>query len=59
MEATIEISRAVSMLRSVIRSDLEICVLAVDSGDANDARKQLSEIGDKLKRIVNVLNGLR
>lgn len=47
------------MLRSVIRSELETCILAVDSGDADCARKQLLEIGDKLKRIVNVLNGMR
>lgn len=59
LETTIEISRAVSMLRSVIRGELETCVVAVDSGDAVHARKQLVELGDKLKRIVNVLNGLR
>jgi len=59
METTIEISRAVSMLRSVMRSDLEVCILAVESGDVDDARTQLTEIAHKLKRIVNVLNGLR
>lgn len=59
METTIEISRAVSMLRSVVRSELELCIVAVDAGDADCARKQLVEIGDKLKRVVNVLNGLR
>ena len=59
MDANIEISRAVSMLRSVMRTEIENCIRAISAGDNERARKEVSEMGDKLKRVVNVLNCLR
>jgi hypothetical protein len=47
------------MLRSVLRVDIENCVRAIDSGESDRARKEMSEMGDKLKRVINVLNCLR
>ena len=55
----IEISRAVSLLRSVLRVQLQTCTRAIVEGDRDVAHKEISEIEDKLKRAMNVLNCLR
>ena len=59
METKIEIARVISLLRSLTRSELGDCQAAIDGGDFDRARKQISDVGDKLKRAISVLNQLR
>lgn len=59
METKTEITRTVSLLRSLLRSEMELCGLALDAQDFRTARRELSEVRDKLVRAVNVLNRLR
>jgi hypothetical protein len=59
MDTKIEIARVVSLLRSVTRTELGDCARAIDGGEFDRARKQISDVGDKLKRAISVLNQLR
>jgi hypothetical protein len=59
MDTKIEIARVVSLLRNLTRIELGDCGRAIDSGDLIRARKQISDVGDKLKRAISVLNQLR
>lgn len=59
MDNRFEIARAVSMLRSMVRGEIESCVHAIDAGDTDRVRREISGLEDKLKRTINVLNCLR
>lgn len=59
MEANIELVRVVSILRSLLRSEVENCAHAIEANDQTRARREISEVSDKLKRAINVLNCLR
>jgi hypothetical protein len=59
MESSLKIIRAVSMLRSLLRIELEECGRAVRSGDIERAQIGIAEAREKLLRVINVLNQLR
>jgi hypothetical protein len=59
VDSKIEITRVVSLLRGLTRTELSDCERAIDVGDFDRARKQISDVGDKLKRAISVLNQLR
>lgn len=54
-----EITRTVSLLRSVLRGELDECGRLIDAGEIQRARGEISGIHDKLVRAINVLNRLR
>lgn len=59
MNESIAILRVVSMLRGLLRGEVQSCNAAIQAGDGSRARKEILEVTDKLKRAINVLNGLR
>ena len=59
MEKKIEVSRAVSILRGLVRIDLAECGQAIRLGDTDRAEIGIAEAQEKLLRAINVLNRLR
>ena len=59
METRLEITRAVSMLRSLLRIELVECGRAMRRGDIDRAETGIAEAREKLVRAINVLNRLR
>lgn len=59
MEAKFEITRTVSLLRSLLRGELEYCGRALEAQDYSAACRELHDVRDKLVRVINVLNRLR
>jgi hypothetical protein len=59
MDTKIEIARAVSLLRNRARSGLGDCERAIEGGDLDRVRREITDIGDKLKRAISLLNQLR
>jgi hypothetical protein len=59
MDAKMEITRTVSLLRSLLRDEVGKCGRLIEAGEIERARDEISEIHDKLIRAINVLNRLR
>ena len=59
LDRRIEITRTVSLLRSVLRAELEGCTKLIEDGDIERLQKQISEARDKLGRAIYALNRLR
>jgi hypothetical protein len=59
MDSKIEIARVVSLLRNLSRGGLGDCKRAIDGGDLDRAGKEITDVGDKLKRAIALLNQLR
>jgi ribosomal protein S20 len=59
LETRFEITRAVSILRSLVRTEIEQCKNAVQDGEVERAQKVMIDVQQKLTRAINALNKLR
>lgn len=59
MDSRIEITRVVSLLRSLLRGEIEECNQAIRGGELERAQEQISEAHDRLGRAIYMLNRLR
>jgi hypothetical protein len=59
MDSRTEIARVVSMLRSLLRGEIEECERAIRGDDLDRLHKEISEVHDRLSRAIYVLNRLR
>lgn len=59
VESRIEITRIVSLLRSILRGEVEECDRAIRDGELRRARSEISEVHDRLGRAIYMLNRLR
>jgi hypothetical protein len=59
MDAKWEIARTVSMLRNLLRAEINSCKRAIEEDNLDLASRELSGVHDKLARAINVLNRLR
>jgi hypothetical protein len=59
VDTRLEITRTVSLLRSLLRSELGDCERSIAAGDVDRTRQGISEVHDKPVRAINVLNRLR
>lgn len=59
MDSSIEITRIVSLLRSLMRTEVEDCERAIRKGEMEHAHRRISELHDRLGRAIYMLNRLR
>jgi hypothetical protein len=54
-----EIGRVISALQSLVRGEVDDCERAIRNGDLDRARREITDVEDKLKRAISALNRIR